>query len=55
MEGNGVNAVGDNQVKTWDNKTTARAVPETDARDDSRVEASNEEAEVTIDKVRSTR
>ena len=51
MEGDEANAVGDNQVDTWDDETTARAVPKTDARGDSQVEASNEEADVAIDEV----
>ena len=41
--------MGDNQVKTWDNGATARAVPKTDARGDNQVEASNEEADVIVE------
>ena len=32
IEGDEANAVGDNQVKTWDDKVTARAMPDADAR-----------------------
>ena len=48
MEGNEADVVDDNQVKTWDNRAAAWAMPKTDTRGDNQEEALSEGGDVTI-------